>query len=102
MKDYPQRFSWLRACILLAAAATLQAQQAGDPGPLDPSKFDARRPLAQELKTSVADGFNLVAVGDCIISRPLSQYGEREKDFAEAVRLLKSGDATYGNLETSI
>lgn len=96
----------LRRLQLLAAviafALSLHAQDAADPGIKDPSRFDPRRPLAQELQTSVPDGFRLVAVGDCIISRPLSEYASREPEFAKAMELLKSGDATYGNLETSI
>ncbi len=85
--------------VLLACAA--QAQSA-DPGIKDASKFDPHRPLAQELTTNVPDGFRLVAVGDCIISRPLSQYANREPAVAIALKKLKDGDATYGNLETSI
>ncbi len=88
--------------ILLIAALAASAQDAADPGIKDPSKFDPRRPLAQELHTSVLDGFKLVSVGDCIISRPLSEYASREPGFAQAIKILKEGDATYGNLETSI
>jgi len=50
----------------------------------------------------VLDGFTLAAVGDCIISRPLSHYAAREPKFAESLNILKSADATYGNLETSL
>ena len=87
--------------ILLTAFAAC-AQDAADPGIKDRSKLDPRRPLSQELQTSVPDGFKLVAVGDCIISRPLSQYATHEPEFASAIKLLQSGDVTYGNLETSI
>lgn len=73
-----------------------------DPGVKDRAKFDPHRPLEQELTTSVPDGFRLVAVGDCIISRPLSQYANREPAFAAVVNEIKSADAAYGNLETSI
>ena len=91
------RFS---ALILVLFAAVLHAQS--DPGVKDPSKFDPKRPLAQELTTNVPDGFRLVAVGDCIISRPLSQYASRKPAVAAVLKKLKEGDATYGNLETSI
>ena len=91
-----------RICALfLFFSMALNAQDA-DPGIKNPSKFDPKRPLAAELKTNVPDGFKLVAVGDCIISRPLLPYIGRDPDFARAVEVLKSGDATYGNLETSI
>jgi poly-gamma-glutamate capsule biosynthesis protein CapA/YwtB (metallophosphatase superfamily) len=73
-----------------------------DPGIKDASKFDAKRPLARELETNVPDGFTLVTVGDCIISRPLLQYAERDDGFRKAIDILKRGDVTYGNMETSI
>lgn len=38
----------------------------------DPSVFDPHRPPERELETSVADGFTLAAVGDCITQRPLA------------------------------
>jgi poly-gamma-glutamate synthesis protein (capsule biosynthesis protein) len=87
--------------ILILSLAT-SAQLGTDPGIKDTGKFDPKRPLDHELQTSIQDGFRLVAVGDCIMSRPLSQYTSREPDFAKSVNLLKSGDVTYGNLETSI
>src|SRR3954465_3296226 len=72
-----------------------------DPGIKDLSKFDPKRPLARELETNVADGFNLVTVGDCIISRPLLQYAARDAGFRNVVDILKRADVTYGNMETS-
>ena len=76
--------------------------QAADPGLRDPTKLDSNRPLSNELQTTVQDGFKLVSVGDCIISRPLLQYATREPAFAQLLPILTGGDATYGNLETSI
>jgi poly-gamma-glutamate synthesis protein (capsule biosynthesis protein) len=67
-----------------------------------PDAFDARRPPAAELEMSVADGFTLAAVGDCIISRPLSPKLANDTAFAAAIAVLRSSDATFGNLETSI
>jgi hypothetical protein len=64
--------------------------------------FDPKRPLAAELEASVPDGFALAAVGDCIISRPLSQKRSRDAAFDGAVEILSGADATFGNLETSI
>jgi poly-gamma-glutamate capsule biosynthesis protein CapA/YwtB (metallophosphatase superfamily) len=59
-------------------------------------------PAAPEART-----VNVVAVGDLIIARPLSQLqrpgalpGARE--FADTVALLKASDVTFGNLETTI
>ena len=93
----------LQAFLFVALFSTaLLAQNAADPGVKDSSKFDPKRPLTQELQTSVPDGFKLIAVGDCILSRPVSQYARGELEFAQALNVLKAGDATYGNLETSI
>jgi poly-gamma-glutamate capsule biosynthesis protein CapA/YwtB (metallophosphatase superfamily) len=93
---------WVFIVVLGLGSLFVDGQTDADPVVKDPARFDPKRPLSQELQTSVADGFRLVAVGDCIISRPLSQYASREPGFAQAVRILKEGDATYGNLETSI
>ena len=96
--------------VLLAAAAAAQNPSAtgpagtlvADPGIKDASKFDAKRPLARELETNVPDGFTLVTVGDCIISRPLLQYAARDEGFRKVVEILERADVTYGNMETSI
>jgi poly-gamma-glutamate capsule biosynthesis protein CapA/YwtB (metallophosphatase superfamily) len=100
--------AWRCAFVSIAISAVLfcltsaQAQDAADPGIKDPAKFDQHRPLARELEMSVGDGFTLTAVGDCIISRPLSQYAKREEGFAKVLEILRRGDVTYGNMETSI
>src|SRR5215471_17339122 len=88
--------------LFLLAAVCLNAQDIADPVVKSKQMFDPKRPLERELQTSVADGFTLAAVGDCIISRPLSQYAERDPNFASTVKILKQSDATYGNLETTI
>jgi poly-gamma-glutamate synthesis protein (capsule biosynthesis protein) len=51
---------------------------------------------------SVGEGFTLAAVGDCIISRPLSQKRASDAGFDDAVKVLRGTDATFGNLETAI
>jgi poly-gamma-glutamate synthesis protein (capsule biosynthesis protein) len=58
---------------------------------------DPNRPLARELEPSVTD-FELGAVGDCIVTRPLS----RQPRFAGTLTALDGCDALYGNLETVI
>ena len=73
-------------CLLTAAdisflSISVSAQLGTDPGIKDLSKFDRNRPLSNDLQTTVQDGFRLVAVGDCIISRPLSHYAKREAEF---------------------
>ncbi len=54
-----------------------------------------------------ANEFALVAVGDMVISRPLSMLQNPgalgdPRPFADAVALLRQSDAAYGNLETVI
>jgi hypothetical protein len=51
--------------------------------------------------------FTVVAVGDLVISRPLSMLQnpgalDNPLPFADALTLLRQSDATYGNLETVI
>lgn len=73
-----------------------------DPQAKDSDQFDARRPVAREMQASVPDGFSVAAVGDLIISRPLSQYSQRLPAFAAVLEILRSTDVTVGNLETTI
>ena len=54
------------------------------------------------MQMDLPDGFTVGAVGDLIISRPLSQYAPRIAGFAAVLRLLRATDALYGNLETTI
>lgn len=88
--------------LVTVALAQQSSPMSADPGIKDVGRFDPKRPLAQELQTNVRNGFRLVAVGDCIISRPLSQYGDHDSSFAKPINLLKQADVAYGNLETSI
>lgn len=52
------------------------------------------------IKTNVADGFTMVAVGDLILSRPLTNGNH--PGFDEILQVLRNGDATFGNMETLI
>jgi poly-gamma-glutamate capsule biosynthesis protein CapA/YwtB (metallophosphatase superfamily) len=94
--------SKLATPIFILAVTAALAQNPADPGIKDASKFDPHRPLARELETNVPDGFTLVAVGDCIISRPLLQYAEHDEGFLKVIEILKRADVTYGNMETTI
>ncbi len=91
----------LAACFVAVcglAAAVVHA--VGDPEARDP--FDPKRPPAAELELSIRDGFTLAAVGDCIISRPLSKKRAGDAGFDAAVKILLEADAAFGNLETTI
>ncbi|MCS0462783.1 MULTISPECIES: CapA family protein [Rhizobium] len=52
------------------------------------------------LATNVADGFTLVAVGDLILSRAITE--NNSPGFGEVAELLQGIDVTFGNLETNI
>ncbi|UVC15381.1 CapA family protein [Mesorhizobium onobrychidis] len=52
------------------------------------------------IETNVADGFTMVAVGDLIVSRPLTRYGH--PGFDDIVKILQDADVTFGNMETLI
>jgi poly-gamma-glutamate synthesis protein (capsule biosynthesis protein) len=73
-----------------------------DPIPREPANFDAKRPMDHEMQTDVPDGFSVGAVGDLIISRPVSQYAARLPGFAAVLELLRGADVVYGNFETSV
>src|SRR2546425_833373 len=91
-------------CLLvLAAGSTLAGAPESAPAPVKPPSqfFDPRRPPERELLTGIADGFTLAAVGDCIISRPLSPMLAHDAGFAAVVRVLRDADAAFGNFETS-
>ncbi len=89
------------AWILSATAAAQQVNPAG-PGIKNPSLLDPNRPPQRELQTNVPDGFTVTAVGDLIISRPLSQYAARDPQFKAVLDALHGTDVLYGNLETTI
>lgn len=64
--------------------------------------FNPIRPLENESLVGVRDGFTLACVGDCIISRPLSQLARHDPGFSAVVDLLTGADLACGNLETTI
>jgi poly-gamma-glutamate capsule biosynthesis protein CapA/YwtB (metallophosphatase superfamily) len=73
--------------LLIAAVLGARAQQtAPNRPPRDP---------AREMATSVADGFTVAAVGDCIIARPVSQT----PGFAPIGKVIHDADVAFGNFE---
>jgi hypothetical protein len=84
-----------------ASAASTGPCASADPVIIDATQFDARRPLEAELAMGVADGFTFTAVGDCIVTRPLSPY-LGDKGFGAIIDVLRRGDVRYGNCEVSI
>ena len=98
---------WLTGALALALASvgsTAEDARFGPADPIvrDPGQFDPKRPIERELEASVPDGFSAVAVGDLIISRPLSQHAQSLPAFGEVIEILRSTDVAFGNLETTI
>ena len=56
----------------------------------------------QTAEPSVANGFTLTAVGDCISSRVLAPLLGADESFAAAIAVLRGGDVAFGNLETGV
>jgi len=73
-----------------------------DPVAKDETKFDPKRPIGAEMQASVPDGFTAAAVGDLIISRPLSQLAPQMPAFASVIEILRGAHVSFGNLETTI
>src|SRR5437868_9371667 len=74
------------ASVILSGVAALAQQAEQKPPARDPQR---------ELATSIADGFTLAAVGDCIISRPVSQT----PGFSPVGKIIRDADAAFGNFE---
>ena len=88
--------------LLSAIAAAAEVYGPADPIQKDAARFDAKRPIRQEMQTDVPDDFTVGSVGDLIISRPLSQYAARLPGFAAVLGVLRGVDVLYGNLETTV
>ena len=78
--------SSLIGSLIVLWLAVLSAQAPAPPAPRDPQR---------ELATSVADGFTVAAVGDCIMARPVSQTN----GFAPVGKLIREADVAFGNFE---
>lgn len=52
------------------------------------------------IATNANDGFTMVAVGDLLVRRPLTNG--RDSGFGAIVSMLREADAVFGNLETNI
>lgn len=90
---------------ILCAFSSVNAGSEDMPSMLAVTKeatFDQKRPLGQEFKMSVPNGFTLAAVGDCISSRPLYQKTKTDKNLEQVSKILQGASVTFGNMETSI
>ena len=56
--------------------------------------------MAGSIATNVADGFTMVAVGDLIVTRPLTKG--QHSGFGDLVKILHDADVTFGNMETNV
>ncbi|MBR1165059.1 CapA family protein [Bradyrhizobium elkanii] len=61
---------------------------------------DSRYDRTGSVTTNVADGFTMVAVGDLIITRPLTK--SHIAGFREVLEVFQRADVTFGNLETNV
>lgn len=61
---------------------------------------DSRYDMAGSIETNVRDGFTMVAVGDLIVTRPLTK--SQDADFSAVLKILHDADVTFGNIETNI
>ncbi|RXH29749.1 hypothetical protein XH99_12970 [Bradyrhizobium nanningense] len=66
----------------------------------DNGKQDDGYDAVASIETNVADGFTMVAIGDLIVTRPLTKY--QGASFAAVVKILQNADVTFGNMETNI
>lgn len=65
-----------------------------------PSQENGGYDTVGSTATNVADGFTIAAVGDLIVTRPLTKGPE--SGFRAIVNILHNADVTFGNMETSI
>ena len=89
------RFPSFWIALLVAYGGALAAAQEARP------PFDPKRPPERELEMTTLGSFTLAAVGDCIISHPLTPLLAGDRDFAFVVDILRAADATFGNFENS-
>jgi poly-gamma-glutamate capsule biosynthesis protein CapA/YwtB (metallophosphatase superfamily) len=77
----------IAVCVVALSSLVVAAQAPSPkPNPRDPQR---------ELATSIADGFTLAAVGDCIMARPVSQT----PGFTPIGKLIHDADVAFGNFE---
>ncbi len=96
-----KRLLTVLACLGCGAAQAGPPWPSADPEPANAELFDPNRPLAQESRLSVADGFSLALVGDMIIARPLTQAAP-VPGFEPLLEVIRHSDAAFGNLETTL
>ncbi|MGY3238231.1 poly-gamma-glutamate capsule biosynthesis protein CapA/YwtB (metallophosphatase superfamily) [Bradyrhizobium sp. USDA 4448] len=69
-------------------------RQSGDNSQQQADRYDQVASIA----TNVEDGFTMVAVGDLIVTRPLT----KGQGLGAIVEILRDADVTFGNMETNI
>lgn len=65
-----------------------------------PVQQDSGYDTVGSIETNVADGFTMAAVGDLIVTRPLTKG--QHPGFGDIVKILQEADVTFGNMETNI
>lgn len=72
------------------------SQESGSRGIQQVENYDT----VGSIRTNVVNGFTMVAVGDLIVSRPLTKGNH--PGFDDIVKILQDADVTFGNLEVNI
>ena len=69
-------------------------------GGCDPALQGCSYDTIGSVSTNIADGFTMVAVGDLIVTRPLTRA--QHPDFGAILKILHEADVTFANMETNI
>lgn len=66
----------------------------------DSAQQDSSYDVVGSIATNVADGFTMLAVGDLLVTRPLTKG--QHPGFDAIIKILHDADVTFGNIETNI
>jgi Bacterial capsule synthesis protein PGA_cap len=64
--------------------------------------YGSNEPVSVDQIGSVPDGFTVAAVGDLLVSRPVSSLVERLPAFADVLASLRAANVVFGNLESTV
>ena len=88
---FPQPGAAAAVSVVMAVLGTLCASAVPHHGNL------SQQPVSPSLRSSIADGFTLAAVGDIIMANPES--ANADPGFQAQLKILRGADAAFGNFE---
>lgn len=91
-------FTMFVVAALIATCATLARGQGAAMG--DAALPQGRRDAAREFSMKITESFTFAAVGDIIIRRPMGELDDPA--FQALVKVMRSADMTYANMEGPI